>query len=59
MMRLIVCQGGRFAAQIAFDPPARMVAADNFRAAPLDTLQIDVLRAFVETLPGKGEQSDG
>jgi len=29
------------------------IRADNFRAAPLHELQVDVLRALVETLPAK------
>lgn len=55
-MQLVLQQRARFTAQIDFDPPVRMVAADNFRPAPLDALQTDVFRAFVETLPGKGER---
>lgn len=33
------------------------VRTDNFRAAPLDALQVDVFRAFVEALPAKGERA--
>ncbi len=36
------------------------VHTDNFRAAPLDPLQVDVFRAFVETLPPvSGGEIDG
>lgn len=64
MIALAAVQAGRFAAMLFFDPPRRapvrpkprMVRADNFRAAPLDALQVDVFRAFVETLPVRGER---
>ena len=57
MTRLVIWQGARFHARIDFDPPARMLRSDNLRVAPLDGLQTDVFRAFVETLPPKGGRS--
>ena len=37
--------------------PVRMLRSDNLRAAPLDALQTDVLRALVETLPEKEDRN--
>ena len=41
---------------IRFAPPRCMLLALNFRMAPLDPVQTDVLAALLATLPDKGDR---